>query len=224
MTPCIPKIFLGGLRPLPPEGILSGIVKEALTGPVTLGPEGLAGDQQGDRQHHGGPEKALHLYPAEHYARLATHRPALAAGMGPGALGENLSTTGWNEATVCVGDIFRLGRCLIQVSQPRQPCWKINRRLGEEGLARYIAEGGITGWYFRVLEGGMLHPGDRFELVERPAPTVSLARLWQASHALNPDPAEIAALLTTPGLSPNWIRKLAPRPGGRRVGSIDSPP
>lgn len=220
MKPTFPQLFVGDLRPLLPEGELSGIFKALADSPLILGPEGFAGDRQGDREHHGGPEKALHQYPAEHYARLAAHRPGQAGAMNPGALGENLSTLGWTEHNVCVGDIFRLGPCRIQVSQPRQPCWKINRKLGDEDLARFIADEGLTGWYYRVLEGGTVGPGDAFELVDRPAPEVSLARLWQASHARKPERREVEALLATPGLSPNWARKLANK---ARVSWVDRP-
>jgi len=207
----IDHIFIGGLRPLPPEGQLSGIVKEPVAGPIAVGPQGLAGDRHGDPRYHGGREKALHHYPADHYAALAEHLPGLAQRLVPGALGENLSTTGWTEEEVCVGDVFRLGTCRVQVSQPRQPCWKINCLLGEAQLSRHIADHGVTGWYYRVLAGGQLQPGDAFELLERPAPGVTLARLWRINLAHRPDPAELDELARTPGLSPPWQRKLAER-------------
>jgi len=211
MQQTIDQLFIGGLRPLAPEGQMSGIVKAPVTGPVLLGPEGLAGDRHGDPRYHGGPEKALHHYPAEHYAVLAARWPAVAEALRAGALGENLSTTGWTEQNVCVGDVFRLGPCRVQVSQPRQPCWKINHRIGEPGLSAFIAEEGLVGWYCRVLEGGVVAPGAAFELLERPAPGVSLVRLWAAGQAHRPDPTELDDLAATPGLSPGWGRKLAER-------------
>jgi MOSC domain-containing protein YiiM len=204
-------IFVGGLQPLPPEGQMSGIVKAPVAGPIALGPEGLAGDRHGDPRYHGGREKALHHYPADHYPHLAEHLPELRGRLVPGALGENLTTTGVTEDAVCVGDVFRIGACRVQVSQPRQPCWKINCLLGEARLSRLIADSGRTGWYYRVLAGGTLAPGDGFELLERPAPGVSLARLWRINLAHRPDPEEVAQLARTPGLSPPWQRKLAER-------------
>lgn len=207
----IDQLFVGGLKALPPEGQMSGIFKEPLAGPVLLGAEGLAGDRHGDPRFHGGPEKALHHYPAEHYAVLAARWPEVAERLRAGALGENLSTTGWTEQEVCVGDVFRLGPCRIQVSQPRQPCWKINHRIGEAGLSAFIAEQGLVGWYYRVLEGGVVAPGAAFELVQRPAPTATLSRLWAAGQAHRPDPAELDELAATPGLSSAWGRKLTER-------------
>lgn len=207
----IDHIFIGGLQPLPPEGQISGIVKAPVAGPVALSLQGLAGDRHGDPRYHGGAEKALHHYPADHYPSLAEWLPSLRDRLMPGALGENLSTTGWTEDQVCVGDVFRIGSCRVQVSQPRQPCWKINCLLGEAQLSRHIADSGRTGWYYRVLEGGVVAPGDAFELLERPAPGVTLARLWQINLAHRPDPAEVEELARTPGLSPPWQRKLAER-------------
>jgi MOSC domain-containing protein YiiM len=170
------QLFMGGIRPLPPENQPTGIFKRALEMPVWLGREGLAGDAQADRRVHGGPEKALHQYPVAHYARLAAAFPAAAPLLVPGSIGENLSVPGWDEGNVCVGDLFRLGDALIQVSRPRSPCWKIDRRYGVDGMMRLIADEGITGWYFRVIEEGSVEPGCTFELVERLAQSIPLAR------------------------------------------------
>lgn len=207
----IDAVFAGGIRPLPPEGHPSGIFKEAVAGPILLGPEGLQGDEQADRRVHGGPHKALHHYAAEDYARLAAAFPGKAALFVPGSLGENLSTTGWDEDAVCVGDIFRIGAATVQVSQPRQPCWKINHKFGEEELMRFVAEHCVAGWYYRVLEGGAIAAGDAFELIGRNADPVTLRHLWFAFRAHRPDPAELARLRETSGLSPNWVQKLDER-------------
>ncbi|MBZ0125706.1 MAG: MOSC domain-containing protein, partial [Rhodocyclaceae bacterium] len=118
---------------------------------------------------------------------------------------------GWDEDTVCVGDVFRIGAATVQVSQPRQPCWKINHKFGEEELMRFVAEHCVAGWYYRVLEGGPIAAGDAFTLIERNAEPVSLCRLWFAFRAHRPDPAELALLRDIPGLSPNWVQKLDER-------------
>lgn len=204
-------MFVGGVRPLPPEGQLSGIFKAAVSGPVRLGRDGLANDVQGDRRVHGGPEKALHLFPAQHYARLVKRVPTLAEALRPGVLGENVSAHGLDETTVCIGDVFAAGSCRVQVSQPRQPCWKINHRLEYPLLSRLIAELGCTGWYFRVLEEGSLAAGDELKLVERPAPGLTLARLWTAHTAHRPDPDELATLAIAPGLNADWAARLQAR-------------
>ncbi|MEZ5614672.1 MAG: MOSC domain-containing protein [Rhodocyclaceae bacterium] len=207
----IDAVYVGGIRPLPPEGHPSGIFKQAVSGPVLLGVEGLAGDAQADRRVHGGPWKALHHYAAENYARLAAAFPGKAALFVPGSFGENVSTTGWDEDTVCVGDVFRIGSAIVQVSQPRQPCWKINHKFGEDELMRQVAEHCVAGWYYRVLEGGPIAAGDEFDLIERAAEPVTLRRLWFAFRAHRPDIAELARLREIPGLSPNWVQKLDDR-------------
>lgn len=204
-------LFAGGLRPLPPEGQLTGMFKAPVAGRCEIGPTGLAGDRQADPRYHGGPQKALHHYPAEHYERLAQARPGLAGLLAPGVLGENLSTRGWTEHEVCIGDIFRLGTARIQVSEPRSPCWKIDARCEDNGLSRLIAAEGLTGWYYRVLTPGSVAVGDRFELEERPAPGLTLARLWRARIDHRPDPDELAMLGAAAGLSPAWQKRLAER-------------
>jgi MOSC domain-containing protein YiiM len=207
----IAAVFAGSVRPLPPEGHPSGIFKTAIRGPILLGPEGLKGDEQADRRVHGGPHKALHHFAAENYARLAAAFPAKAALFVPGSFGENVSTTGWDEDSVCVGDVFRIGAATVQVSQPRQPCWKLNHKFDEEELMRFVAEHGIAGWYYRVLEGGPIAAGDAFELIGRNPEPVTLRQLWFALRAQRPDPDELIRLRDLPGLSPNWVQKLDER-------------
>ncbi|MDR2239700.1 MAG: MOSC domain-containing protein [Zoogloeaceae bacterium] len=207
----IDAVYTGGIRPLPPEGHPSGIFKQKAAGPVWLGAEGLDGDAQADRRVHGGPWKALHHYATENYARLAAAFPDKAALFVPGSFGENVSTTGWDEDAVCVGDVFRIGTATVQVSQPRQPCWKLNHKFGEDGLMRHIAEHCLAGWYYRVLENGPIAADDSFELIERNARPVTLRHLWFAFQTHRPDPAVLAQLRDIPGLSPNWVDKLNQR-------------
>lgn len=204
-------LFLGGIRPLPPENQPTGMFKREQPQPVWLGGEGLAGDAQADRRVHGGPEKALHQYPVGHYERLAAAFPDAAPLLVPGSIGENLSVPGWDEGNVCIGDVYRLGDARIQVAQPRSPCWKIDRRYGAPGMAQFIAELGLTGWYYRVLEEGEVAAGCGFELLERPAPAVTLARLLALQRTQRPPPAELEALAATPGLAPNYAKKLRDR-------------
>jgi MOSC domain-containing protein YiiM len=203
-------LFAGRLQPLPPEGQITGIFKQPVARAL-VSAEGLAGDAQGDRRVHGGPEKAVHYYPAEHYTRLAERLPGLAAALVPGVLGENVSATGLTEQDVCIGDVYALGECRLQVSQPRRPCWKISHRLEHPGLSRLVADLGLTGWYFRVLEGGEIRAGDGLERVECPAPGLTLARLWAASEAHRPALDELRALAAAPGLNEDWVRRLTER-------------
>lgn len=214
-------LFLGGIRPLPPENRPTGIFKHELLMPAWLGREGLAGDAQADRRVHGGPEKALHQFPQAHYARLAESFPEARASLLPGSIGENLSVPGWDETNVCIGDRFRLGDAIVEVSQPRSPCWKIDSRYGVEGMARWMEESGSVGWYFRVIEEGSVEPACAFELVERPSPAVTVAKLLSAWREHRPAPALLLELAQTPRLSADWIDKLRKRHGALLM--LDAP-
>lgn len=214
MTPfvaTIDQIFVGDLRPLEPEGQISGIFKRPVRGAVQLTVEGLAGDHQGDRRHHGGAQKALHHFPAEHYAAFVRRWPQLGDLLCPGTLGENLSTHGMTERQVCIGDIFGFGTARIQVSQPRQPCWKISHRLGVDEASLFVAQQGLTGWYYRVLDAGTVQAGDVLELLERPAPELSLARYWQVINAHRPNAELLRQIAAAPGLAPDKAARLNER-------------
>lgn len=204
-------VFVGTPVPLAPEGQLSAIVKHPVTGPVRVGIHGLAGDEQGDKRFHGGPEKAIHVYPPENYSLLAQARPELAGTLAPGVLGENLSAPHLTEDEVCLGDVYRVGTVLLEVSQPRRPCWKIDNRLDSPGLNRVVLELGCPGWYARVRAPGELAAGDVVDLVDRPAPTMPLSRLLAVDRAHRPDPAELRALADAPGLNTDWRDRLGRR-------------
>lgn len=184
-------------------GSRSAIAKRPRQGPVLAGPEGLDGDEQGDRRVHGGPDKAIHHYPHDHYAawraELGPH-PLLEA---PGAFGENISTRGVTEADLCLGDRLRLGAAVVEVSQGRQPCWKLSDRFGIADLARRVQDSGRTGWYYRVLEPGPVQAGDVLELLERPWPDWPLTRLAGLLYRRTLDRAGLVAALALP-LVPSW--------------------
>ncbi|WNG39236.1 MOSC domain-containing protein [Archangium violaceum] len=180
----------------------SGIFKSPKQGPVWLGREGLAGDEQADLKHHGGPEKAIFACASEH---LPAWREVLGhEEVGPGAFGENFLLEGATEDSVCIGDTFRCGEALLQVSQPRQPCWKPSRRWRRKELSLLIQRTGMTGWYFRVLREGHVREGDLLELLERPCPDWTVALANRAMHH-RPVERELAARLSTVSfLSPGW--------------------
>lgn len=217
-------IFAGTVVALPENGRPTGIFKHPVTGGVDIGSEGLAGDQQADRRVHGGPEKAVHLYPAEHYRQLAKRFPEAAAELVPGSLGENLSTLGLTEADICIGDIFSLGSAHLQVCQPRSPCWKIDSRFGVEGMAAYIADTGLTGWYWRVLQPGRAAPGDLLRLIERAEDGIALATAMDIWRTHRPTPAELERVAGAPGIAAGWRRKLLDRADWLRRQSDTPPP
>ena len=164
---------------LPGTDKASAIDKQLAIGEVWLDCEGLQGDRVADRRFHGGPERSLCHYPAEHYQRWRALFPQLHA-LGPAAFGENLSTHGLDERHVCIGDRFRWGDALIEISQPRSPCSNLDRRHDARGLARQLARSGRTGWLYRTLQAGRVAPGAELQLLERPCPTASVLRVWRS--------------------------------------------
>ncbi|AEI45138.1 MOSC domain-containing protein [Paenibacillus mucilaginosus] len=188
--------------------VSTGIRKHPVREPAALLREGLAGDGQADLVHHGGPDKAVCVYPWEHYAFWAKE---LEQQLGFGAFGENLTLHGLQEASVCIGDMFRLGTALVQVSQPRQPCFKLSVRYGRPDLPLLMQETGFTGWYFRVLEEGRVHAPCPLELTERPSPGWTVSEANRIMHRDTDDMTGTAELLAVPALSASWRATLQRR-------------
>jgi MOSC domain-containing protein YiiM len=200
------ELRIGRPNPLGTAGALSAIDKHRIDGALAAGPLGLEGDEQADRKHHGGPDKAIHAYAVAHLPGWADELPAQAERFRPGAFGENLVIGGASEADICLGDRWRIGSALLEVSQGRQPCWKLNLRFDVADMARRVQESGRTGWYFRVIEPGLIATGNRSALVARPHPAWTLNR---TSHLLYHDRmnrAALAELAQLPGLPGNWRR------------------
>lgn len=212
MTPPAARavVLAGRVAPLDDETRLSAIDKRPAPAPWRIGPLGLAGDAQADLKHHGGPEKALHHYPFDHYAVWADEIGDDRLLQTPGAFGENLSTTDWTEANVCVGDVVRFGRALLQVSQGRQPCWKLNLRFGRPNVALRMQSSGRTGWYYRVVEPGVAEPEDFLRLLDRPRPDWSLERLSRLLYRDTHERDWLASMAALPELAQSW-RDLARR-------------
>ncbi|MBS0254563.1 MAG: MOSC domain-containing protein [Proteobacteria bacterium] len=187
----------------------SAIAKLPLDRPIAVTPLGLAGDEQADPEHHGGPDKALHHYPFDHYPHwqgvLGDH-PLLAA---PGAFGENLATLGLDEHSVCLGDRFRLGTALIEVSHARKPCWKLDHRFAARGITAGVVKTRRSGWYYRVIEPGMVGPGDAIERVSRGLEQWTMARLFGVIVAGEKDPAGCRELAGLEVLAGVWRARAA---------------
>ncbi len=141
------SLLTGKILPLGPRGVPSGIVKGPVSGPTNLTVTGFDDDAQGDLVRHGGPEKAVHHYPYEHYAIWKSEIGDNNLLDCPGAFGENFSTVGMSEGTVSIGDVFEIGSAVLEVSQGRQPCWKLNARFGNSAMSRLVQSSGRTGWY-----------------------------------------------------------------------------
>lgn len=203
----VEQLFIGRVQRRLPGGEPSGIFKAPAAAAVFLSRTGLHGDEQADLVHHGGPEKALHHYPAEHYAVLAAQWPQRASMLAAGVLGENITTHGLTETEVCIGDVFVIGDARVQLSQPRSPCWKIDLRLDVAGASRFVEAAGVTGWYYRVLAEGRIAPGDRIELVERPNPWLTLEAYWDAVTAHRPDAQLLRRIAAAAGLAADKARR-----------------
>lgn len=220
MTGCVLAVCTGPAVAYA-RGARSAIDKRARTGRIACGALGVDGDEQGDLRVHGGPDKAVHHYPSEHYAawraEIGAH-PLLDA---PAAFGENLHTRGLTEADVCLGDRYRVGEALLEVSQARQPCWKLNERFGRPDMAAQVQRTGRTGWYSRVLEAGAVWAGAELVLQARPHPEWPLARLLDLLYRPSLDAAELRAALALP-LPPNWERLLRRRLESGAVESWDA--
>jgi len=180
----------------------TGFYKEAQAGPRWLGYEGFRGDEQADRRYHGGSEKAVCVYASEHYPYW---RDTLAISDLPhGAFGENITLQGLLETTVCIGDRYTLGEAEVQISQPRQPCWKLARRWQVKDLALRVEQTGFTGYYFRVLRHGNVQPGDTLELIERSYPEWTIDRCNRIMHHSKDDAEAAQSLAGCPHLSSSW--------------------
>ena len=189
--------------------ITTGIFKEPVNRRLRLGKLGLEGDGQADLAVHGGEHKAAYAYPFEHYAfwerELSRHDFRF------GQFGENLTVTGMSEETVCVGDIFRVGEALVEVTQPRVPCFKLALRMGLPEFPKQFLQSGRSGFYLRVLEEGTIEPADQIVRVEMGPEQVSIRSLLNLVY-FEPDNVEGAAqALRIPALSPGWREQLEAR-------------
>ncbi|MED4350860.1 MOSC domain-containing protein [Schinkia azotoformans] len=187
----------------------SGIFKQPIQGPVLLTKTGLLGDGQADRENHGGPEKAVFVYPFEHYENW--QKELNATEIGPGAMGENFLLENVKEDMVAIGDTYQIGDAIVQVSQPRQPCWKPARRFKIKNLALLIQNSGRTGWYFRVLKEGNIEVGQKLTLIERPYPKWTISKCNEIMHGTSPNPEEVREFAQCELLAQNWKNTLNKR-------------
>lgn len=199
--PSVRSVQVGRIAPLGPGGVPSAIVKSPVDGPVAVTMLGLVGDEQADLRYHGGPEKAVYGYGAAHFPAWIAEHPDHADLFVPGGVGENLTIDGLIEADLCVGDVHRIGTAHLQVCQPRQPCFKLALRFADSKLPKAMVRNGRAGWYYRVIEEGVLTAGDAVELVDRPNPDFAFARLVEIVNFRNASAAEFAAMAAMAGLA-----------------------
>ncbi|MEN0586463.1 MULTISPECIES: 6-hydroxyaminopurine reductase [unclassified Kosakonia] len=203
------EVFVGKIRDY--QGSRpSAIAKLQVEGELTLTETGIAGDEQAEKSYHGGTDRALCHYPREHYAHWAQMFPQQAALFCAPAFGENLSTSGLTEKNVFIGDIFRWGDALIQVTQPRSPCFKLNFHFGISDMSTQMQSSGRTGWLYRVIAGGNVSAEAPLELVSR----VSDVSVYDAAAIawFQPfDDEQYHRLLSAAGVSASWTRTMQKR-------------
>ncbi|HHX8489101.1 MOSC domain-containing protein [Vibrio antiquarius] len=174
------KAVLAGKTVPYAHGAQSAINKQVLPERQHATELGFISDEQGDPRFHGGIQKALHIYPSEHYPIWQQQLGERTIFQSAGGFGENISSEGVTESTICLKDKIRIGSTLLEVSQGRMPCWKLNVRFDQHDMARRLQDTLRTGWYFRVLEEGDIGAGDEIILCERPYPEWPLARIMGA--------------------------------------------
>jgi MOSC domain-containing protein YiiM len=186
---------------------MTGIFKSPVSGRVAVRRHNLAGDGQADLTAHGGDYKAVYAYPSEHYPYWedTLHR----RGLVPGMFGENLTTRGLFEDAVCVGDHYQIGTAILQVTQPRTPCFKLAHKFARPQFIKEFLECGKSGFYLRVIQEGELEAGDEVILLQRNPNQVTVRGLLGLTD-LNEINRELAArAVTIDAIPPSWREEVA---------------
>jgi MOSC domain-containing protein YiiM len=186
----------------------SGIFKSGIDGSVWLGETNLVGDGQADLKHHGGPDRALLIYSAEHYPAW---NDRFGRALEFGSFGENFTVSIANETTVCLGDRWVANDIEIEVSQPRLPCFKLARRLNMPGLNLEVVKNRKGGWYARTLKQGTVEAGQTLKLVERPNPAWTIDRAFEVYMTEKKNREILTELRDLPQLSTLWRDSLTKR-------------
>ena len=211
----LPRTHRGTYSDGGPAEWTTGFFKEPVVGPVLVHATQIDGDGQADLENHGGPDKAVLAYSADHYPlwRAELQEPSLPFG----GFGENLTISGVTEDAVCLGDVWAIGPVRFEVSQPRQPCWKLGRRWNRPDLPKRVVDTGRSGWYLRVLAPGTIVSGLPVQLEQRPHPGWTIARTSRVMYDKQPDLALLDELAALPVLADSWRSHFAGRAVRRRI-------
>jgi len=188
--------------------VLTRIFKSPVEGRVAVRRHNIAGDRQSDLTVHGGPSKAVYCYPSEHYEFWKKQLPEM--DLSPGMFGENLTTEGITEDAVCIGDRFRVGSSLLQVTQPRMPCYKLGIRFGRADMVKRFWLSGRPGIYFSVAEEGDVAAGDPIERSAQGPEQVSVADVVRLYRGEETSPEMLGRALRAP-LHGSWKQELRER-------------
>lgn len=189
--------------------VSTGIFKEPVGRRVMLRRLNLEGDGQADRNVHGGINKAVYAYPFEHYEYWS--RELGRTDFTFGQFGENFTVSGMLEDAVRIGDVFRIGSALVEVTQPRAPCFKLGIRMGMESFPKSFMSSGRTGFYMKVLEEGEVGAGDNFERVAGEENTLSVRDVWHLAVQDRQNLEGARKALRLSSLAPEWRGRLEKR-------------
>ena len=205
-TPFVEAVFVGGPKTMTDEqgSWTSSIGRVRISGPVRVEDRGIEGDQVA-QPYHGSPDAAICVHLADHYRFW---KQAIGIDLEPGAVGENLTLRGLGEDEIYVGDVVRIGRCVLQVSGPRVPCANLARHIGRTDWVKLTIRENRTGFYMRVLEPGTLQAGDRWKVEERLNENASISDVNRCMY-LDFDPAFAKRMVQMAGLGDWWKQQAA---------------
>jgi len=189
--------------------VSTGIFKEPVKGRVRLRWQNLDGDGQADRTVHGGINKAAHAYPFEHYAYWS--RELGRTDFSFGQFGENFTVEGLLEDEIRIGDVFRVGTALVEVTQPRTPCYKLGIKMQMDSFPEIFMASGKTGFYLKVLEEGEVGAGDRWERIRGDAANITVRGLWHLAYYEPQNLEDAKKALRIPTLGPEWRKPMENR-------------
>lgn len=190
------------------EVVTTGIFKKPISQPIYLSKNEVKKDEISDRVHHGGPYKACYLFSSDHYPYWKTLYPNLDWDWG--MFGENLTVSGFDEREVFLGDVYLVGEALAQVSQHREPCYKLGYKFGTQEVIQQFIQYGFAGTYLTVLKEGMVAVDDVFTLVERPIDSLTVAAFFKLFYAKEKDQELLKIAVNSQVLPPKkraWLRK-----------------
>ncbi len=191
--------------------VTTGIFKTPVAGRVPLRTLNLDGDRQADLTVHGGPDKAVYVYSADHYPAWCDE---LGGELPWGAFGENLDVDGCLENEICLGDTIRAGTALVQVTEPRLPCYKLGIKFDDPGMIKTFLERGRTGFYVRVLEAGEVGAGDTFAVTDPDPARVPVSEILRLYTRDRGDLAAIRRVLGVTALGAGWRQHFEKRLAG----------
>lgn len=188
--------------------VSTGLFKYPVPSPIFVEKEDVVNDNVIDRQYHGGVDKACYLYAADHYNYWQSLYPKMV--MQFGMFGENLTVEGLHEANINIGDIYKIGNAVVQVTQPRQPCFKLEFRFGSSPMIKQFVESGFPGVYVRVLNPGKVNKGDEMILTERKE-SLSVQKVFELLYAKEFQKEAVEMIVKEPLLAESCRRDLIKR-------------